>query len=254
MSRLTAHPDLVPDPTCFAAVLAGKTPRVRRHADLIRPFIIMRALIHVRLATRSHPLASAVFQLARPGESDRSSFHLAGTMVSPFGSASLEKKYSTMFTQSHAFSLPLPSPFNKAPPSVPGDLVPRADTINQYVIQVTIPSSEAATPLVEIPTANPRRSGKAKASIMIWAGIGRLKQSRATTNGNGNGQVEMNAYEKALAEEMDGSDGSEVAQQFEGSRKLGEDWACAIPTTLVSGHHCPASVARDTDLRAPSSG
>ena len=89
---------------------------------------------------------------------------------------------------------------------------------------------------------------------MIWAGLGRLKQSRPTTNGNGNGQVEMNAYAKALAEEMAQMDGSEAAQQFEGSRKLGEDWACAIPTTLVSGHRCSASVVREFNLRAPSSG
>lgn len=59
---------------------------------------------------------------------------------------------------------------------------------------------------------------------MLWAGVGRLK-APATTDG-------MNEYERALAEEME-DPLEQVAATFEGSRRLGQDFACAIPTTIV---------------------
>jgi hypothetical protein len=130
-----------------------------------------------------------------------------------------------MFTQSLAFSSPLPSPFNKSPSTDHPQPI-------QYIIQLTIPSSELST------AAQPTDGkGKTKSSIIIWAGIGRLKRPHADPNENGK---EMNDYEKALAESLDTS--PEPVPEFESlSRKVGEDWACAIPTTLVSPPHSTAS-------------
>jgi hypothetical protein len=134
-----------------------------------------------------------------------------------------------MFTQSLAFSSPLPSPFNKPPSNTD-----HPQPINQYIIQLTIPSSSEST--AEQPSDG---KGKTKSSIMIWAGIGRLKP-HSGPNGNGKQRSEMNDYEKALAESLDTS--PEPVPEFENlSRKVGEDWACAIPTTLVSpppSPHC----------------
>lgn len=122
-----------------------------------------------------------------------------------------------MYTKSSAYILPLPPPFN-APSTDPS-------TATQYIIQLTLPSS---SPAAANPNDPPRPSrGAATASIIVWAGIGRIKRPTAAAG------REMNAYERALAEELDGDEPQLVEAAFEGSKKLGQDWACAMPTTLV---------------------
>lgn len=65
---------------------------------------------------------------------------------------------------------------------------------------------------------------------MIWAGIGRVTHQAA-----GTASGELDAYQRALAEEMDDGSPSQAGEvEFEGSRKLGDDWACAMPSALVS--------------------
>lgn len=108
-----------------------------------------------------------------------------------------------MYTKSAAYAVPLPSPFNRS-------ASPASET-NQYVIQLTIPSS-SATSLAEKKRVN--------GSVILWAGVGRLKGPR---------REGMNEYERALAEEME----EPTQVTFEGSRKLGQDFACAIPSALV---------------------
>ena len=122
-----------------------------------------------------------------------------------------------MFTKSTAYAIPLPSPFNR-----PTD---RPAEVNQYVIQLTIPSSssDSGSSL----NSDTRKQGRANGSVIVWAGVGRVKQPPQTNGSDG-----MNEYERALAEEM-GDASTQVEATFEGSRKLGQDFACAIPTTIV---------------------
>ncbi|KAJ9107498.1 hypothetical protein QFC21_000953 [Naganishia friedmannii] len=135
------------------------------------------------------------------------------------------------------YALPLPPPFTRTqqPPQ-------QNNTDNQYIIQLTIPTSNGSTegtpPPATATSTIPGRQAKAKPSIMIWAGIGRVKPRQVT----GSGREGLDAYQRALAEEMDdsasgsrqgGGGGGQVECEFEGlSRKLGDDWACAMPSTL----------------------
>lgn len=122
-----------------------------------------------------------------------------------------------MFTKSAAYAIPLPPPFNRP--------TERTAEVNQYVIQLTIPSSsdDSGNSI----NSDLRKQGRANGSVIIWAGVGRVKPASRTNSSDA-----MNEYERALAEEL-GDTPTQVEPTFEGSRKLGQDFACAIPTTLV---------------------
>jgi hypothetical protein len=145
-----------------------------------------------------------------------------------------------MPTQTLVYALPLPPPFTRT--QQPADQHSASQNSNhtnyQYIIQLTIPTSDTTTTSNNASPANlPFTSSRkqARASIMIWAGIGRVKQPIA-----GNNSEPDNAYQRALAEEMGAGDdasvsGSQQVVQFEAlSRRLGDDWACAMPSLLVS--------------------
>lgn len=145
-----------------------------------------------------------------------------------------------MPTQTLIYALPLPPPFTRT--QQPADQHSASQNSNnsnyQYIIQLTIPTSDTTTTSNNASSTNlPLTSSRkqAKASIMIWAGIGRVKQPIA-----GNDSEPDNAYQRALAEEMGDGDDASVSRsqqvvQFEAlSRRLGDDWACAMPSLLVS--------------------
>ncbi|KAJ9099983.1 hypothetical protein QFC19_005800 [Naganishia cerealis] len=130
-----------------------------------------------------------------------------------------------MPTQTLVYALPLPSPFTKKQ-----EFTGQPSNDNQYVIQLTIPTSDKfSNGTTEIHASSGIRK-HAKSSIMVWAGVGRVNQSAGSLKGND----KLDEYQTALAEELGEGSGTQEQVQFEGSRKLGDDWACAMPSTLRS--------------------